>query len=619
MIPENINQNHILKAIREIDMNGVPKGRKSRKFQLFYNGKHYPPKYVISLANKYANGMGLEPSEFSGGQETNNFLKKLVFEVVELPPSRIFPKPSPAPRKISERKGLRHDERCPECKKTIETMLRKIYGGVEVNHKFETGTKPEDYRNSPFYSKLKEIFSGLQNHRGYKDFIRSQTLPRCDFFVPNPGFNVEFDEPQHFTACRKIALSKYPERLELGFDREKWIKLCEKIDAKDNDPPYRDEQRAWYDTLRDFIPTVKGLKPTIRMFSRDFRWCGLNPEVPSDVERFRTMIERKYRPTRIATVCIKGEPANDLKENAKRKEILKEVVKIIINKEWSNIDAIVFPGGFFYLNQHIGQLLFHDRVSALKSASFHNTCTQGCKDLSDISPRVFIIAGVDTTERMRAGFNKKEGADQLCVAWTSEGVSSIGRKVFPTKKDERNNLVCYKNDFSTDHRVIRLPSGKTAVLCACYDMFGCSEKIESPTTRTRNIRRIGEGSILHEYTDLNFKEIRKECVDSFQDLIARQQVKVGITAIHRFERPGLDGFWQRHGIATCSAELQGLGIGAAHFSKYLPEFEKSTLASAEVPKKHLYLSPKWKRQTHRLAPIDWILVDDKALVRLFEW
>ena len=296
MIPKNIDQDHILSAIREIAKKGIPKSRKSKRFQLFYNGKYYPPKYVISLANKYANRMELEPSEFSGGQETNSFLENLGFKIVEFLPSRVFPIPSYDQRKIRKRKGLKHDERCPECKKTIETMLRKIYGEVEVNYKFVVGTKPGDYRESPFYSKLKEIFLELQNHRGYKAFVRSQTLPRCDFFVPNPGFIVEFDESQHFTACREIALSKYPERLEHGFNRKKWIELCEKIDAQDNDPPYRDEQRAWYDTLRDFIPAIRGLKPTVRIFSQDFRWCSLNPDVPSDIRKFKAILkERKQK------------------------------------------------------------------------------------------------------------------------------------------------------------------------------------------------------------------------------------------------------------------------------------------------------------------------------------
>jgi len=67
MIPRNINRAHILKAIREIDGKGVPEGRGSKKFQLVHKGKHYPPKYTISLANKYANGVKLHSSQFGGG------------------------------------------------------------------------------------------------------------------------------------------------------------------------------------------------------------------------------------------------------------------------------------------------------------------------------------------------------------------------------------------------------------------------------------------------------------------------------------------------------------------------------------------------------------------------
>jgi hypothetical protein len=33
------------------------------------------PKYTISLANKCANGKELNPSEFSGGKETNDYLR----------------------------------------------------------------------------------------------------------------------------------------------------------------------------------------------------------------------------------------------------------------------------------------------------------------------------------------------------------------------------------------------------------------------------------------------------------------------------------------------------------------------------------------------------------------
>lgn len=250
MIPKNIKKDHILKAMDEIEKTGVPRGRTSKKFLLEYNGRHYPPKYVISLANKYANGKELYPSEFSGGKESNDFLTALGFNIVEVQyPKEHASKPSIGDDKESYPKTT-HNERCRMCKETFEAMLKKLYGEVKPNYEFDVGAHLEDYINTPYYDKLKDIYEALQNHRDFKKFVKTKTLPNCDFFIPNPGFIIEFDESQHFTPPRKITLENYPDELKLGFDRGKWIKLCEKINAKDNDPPYRDEQRAWYDTLR---------------------------------------------------------------------------------------------------------------------------------------------------------------------------------------------------------------------------------------------------------------------------------------------------------------------------------------------------------------------------------
>jgi hypothetical protein len=82
MIPENIKSEHILKAIEEAERSEIPRDRRSERYDLEYNKKLYPPKYVISLANKYANGNELDHSQFSGGDETNNFLKLLGFNIV---------------------------------------------------------------------------------------------------------------------------------------------------------------------------------------------------------------------------------------------------------------------------------------------------------------------------------------------------------------------------------------------------------------------------------------------------------------------------------------------------------------------------------------------------------
>lgn len=186
---------------------------------------------------------------------------------------------------------LRHNKRCPDCKKTVEIMLRKIYGNVQPKYKFGVGTKPEDFIEFPCYEALKEIFVILQNYRGYKDFVRSKTLRGCDFFVPDAGFIVEFDESQHFTIPRKLSLERYPDRLKLGFSKEKWKHLCDEIRAKDNDPYFRDEQRAWYDTLRDFLPEVKELKPAVRLYSKEIQWCSLDPNDSDDVKIFNSLVE----------------------------------------------------------------------------------------------------------------------------------------------------------------------------------------------------------------------------------------------------------------------------------------------------------------------------------------
>lgn len=108
-------------------------------------------------------------------------------------------------------------------RKQSRIMLEKIYGKIEANYKFGIGTYPEDFGNTMVYDKLEEIHKALQNLRGFKEFIKAKTLPNCDFFVSNLGFIVEFDESQHFTLPRKIALELYPENSNCGLiEKDGW-------------------------------------------------------------------------------------------------------------------------------------------------------------------------------------------------------------------------------------------------------------------------------------------------------------------------------------------------------------------------------------------------------------
>jgi len=81
VIPAGIERKHVEAALDAIDQNGIPDGRAATKFDLVRAGRRYPPKYALGLAAKFATGSELDPSQFSGGAETNDFLTSLGFEV----------------------------------------------------------------------------------------------------------------------------------------------------------------------------------------------------------------------------------------------------------------------------------------------------------------------------------------------------------------------------------------------------------------------------------------------------------------------------------------------------------------------------------------------------------
>ena len=178
----------------------------------------------------------------------------------------------------------RHSERCPECKQRVHQLLQRRFGRCLVSHRFPWPANFHAYVGTAIYPVLNRVVDALRGHRGYRveDYVRARTLAACDFWIPDPGFVVEFDESQHFTAPRKLALTAIGDAFHLGFRRARWIELCTHHDAKDNDPPYRDEQRAWYDTLRDLAPTLHGHLPTVRLYARDLPWCELDVDRADD-------------------------------------------------------------------------------------------------------------------------------------------------------------------------------------------------------------------------------------------------------------------------------------------------------------------------------------------------
>lgn len=76
-----VSQEDIINALQFIDENGVPHHNQSmRYFLLGENGKSYPPKYVIAVANHFANGAAIDTSGYNA-IEAKNYLKNKGFTI----------------------------------------------------------------------------------------------------------------------------------------------------------------------------------------------------------------------------------------------------------------------------------------------------------------------------------------------------------------------------------------------------------------------------------------------------------------------------------------------------------------------------------------------------------
>lgn len=307
---------------------------------------------------------------------------------------------------------------------------------------------------------------------------------------------------------------------------------------------------------------------------------------------------------RVVSISLKGTTARQGQVRT-RIGLIDSAVQEIRQRGWKAIEALVLPGGCFYHSIDISGMDNQHRKESMDATDYGASLKTWCRLLNRQSPRVMIAAGVD-------GPN----SSQFCVAWQGSGIVGIARKIFPTANESARGFRCYAEDFSSSGRVVQLHSGRPAVLCSCYDMFGLTETPLNMGKRSACIHRIIRNGREH-LGDQSFRDLRLQCIQRWDLLVRTLRPSVAIAAIHHFDRPGLDGFWQRHGIATASAALAGgLAVGAANFEQSLPAIARSTLAANAVPRTHL--EKAGHRRAHRLSPLDGFSIGEDALIRLFE-
>jgi 5-methylcytosine-specific restriction protein B len=70
---KDVRSEHVLQALQQIDKDSFPTDARSSTYDLIYNSNRYPPKYVLSLAVKFATGEEFPRSFFSGGEDSRAF------------------------------------------------------------------------------------------------------------------------------------------------------------------------------------------------------------------------------------------------------------------------------------------------------------------------------------------------------------------------------------------------------------------------------------------------------------------------------------------------------------------------------------------------------------------
>lgn len=80
-VTDRITAQHVREAFAEIDKNGIPPNRRSIKWCVRFGERRYPPKVVLATAAKLATGEMLPADAHNGGDETNDILKALGFEI----------------------------------------------------------------------------------------------------------------------------------------------------------------------------------------------------------------------------------------------------------------------------------------------------------------------------------------------------------------------------------------------------------------------------------------------------------------------------------------------------------------------------------------------------------
>jgi hypothetical protein len=469
---DNIKESDVIKAIKLFDERKENHPEPRNTF-LIYENEKYPAKHIRGLAYYVANKTEISKSEYSGGQETANFFKKLGF-TVQYKEDSILPKAVVEKKVIQDSKIISVSKKLNVVsqKNALQMLCQKHLGHIETEKKFDW-LKTPDHNSLP--KEYKAIVSALIEYRNQGAFQKSNYQLLCDIVLDKQKLIFEYDENQHFSKARKIVLENYSNDIQLNYSKASWISACDKINAKDNNPIDRDEKRAYYDAVRD-IEAYKNGYTLIRIKHGEIDWEaeGADDHLKKILELSRSEI--KIEKNKIARLIVtKNQYENDKYPNSSEPQGLLSKFVMEVHKK-KKFEFILTPGGFltFGFPKSLQDIEIKDaeqekHITVFQSAAnevitdfFKNKVKeqtfQKLKEIAD-----YFTIGID-------GFNPQntDKSIELVAIYDlkKEEVIRWTGKFYPTSEFQKRNLVKI-NDIET--HFIKL-NDENVVILGCHDL-----------------------------------------------------------------------------------------------------------------------------------------------------
>jgi len=470
---DNITANDVKKAIELFDRTNENYPEPRNTF-LIYNDKKYPAKHIRGLAYFIANNKEITKSEYSGGQETASFFKKLGFTIEykkgSLKPIEKSKTTLKQTKQDEPQKPISKELNVVSQKNAIQKLLQKHFGQIETDKKFDWLKTPNQEKLPKEYSQIVKALSGYRNQNGFQ---KSNYQILCDIVLEDHKLIIEYDENQHFSKAREITLENYPSTIKLNFSKEAWINACKKINAKDSSPRDRDEKRAFFDTVRDIEAFKHGYK-LVRIKHGDVDW-----EEDGAEKHLKQIVsiadEQNENPTKhkIARLIVTGKQY-DKYENPKFPK-LEKIIEKFLKTEYHKrtYEFILTPGRFLKFDfpeslqhdldiveaeEHSVPLLQKEADSYIASFfdSLNPTTFKKLKETAD-----YFTIGID-------GFNPTYPQHIELVAIYDLKKEKIIRwtgKFYPTERQKKNLIKI--NDLDT--HFIEINNQKVVIL-GCHDL-----------------------------------------------------------------------------------------------------------------------------------------------------